>query len=62
MQLLMLIICDTNAGIGSIFQTDGWQTTEEQPTEGGLMAEGQTDLEAEIVVQIVRPPMELYQN
>ena len=43
MQLLCVTFCDTTAGIGATFRTDGRRTEEEE-------AEGQTHVEVEIVI------------
>ena len=42
-QLLLVTFCDTTAGIGASCRTDGRM-------DGGQMAEGQTDVEIEIVI------------
>ena len=43
-QLLFVTFCDTNAGIGGSFWTDGNKGTDERAPDG------QTDVEVEIVI------------
>ena len=50
-QLLLVTFCCTTAGIEVSFRTDGGQTEDGRRTDGGRTeAEGQTDVEVEIVI------------
>ena len=49
-QLLLVIFCCTTAGIGASFWTHG--QTDGRTAEEAAAAEGQTDVEVEIVIQI----------